>query len=77
VDGRDSRASVSDDRWERICQQLTRIADALESFRPETSMEPEPPMCLHPPETRIDFGTTAGTPDWQCGICHYRTTAAS
>ena len=58
---------------------LRRIASALEALipepepetTPETTQEPEP--CQHPKESRLDFGTTNGLPDWQCRACGYRT----
>lgn len=68
------------ERDERLLSALERTADELSKIRaviesmiapPQTSQEPEP--CLHPEENRIDFGTTNGLPDWQCGICGART----
>lgn len=61
---------------ERIWEQLTRIADALEILAAAVSM-PEPeetpePTCSHPPAERISFGTTNGQEDWQCSICQFR-----
>jgi len=71
MDGGDSR-----ELGERIWMELHRIANALESLI-QSSEEPptstEAPMCSHPLEMRIDFGTTNGMPDWQCGICQWRT----
>jgi hypothetical protein len=61
---------------ERIWHELHRIANALEALIPDPEeAPPTAPTCPHPPELRIDFGTTNGKPDWQCGIpaCGYRT----
>lgn len=70
---------MSPELGERICQQLTRIANALESFvpDPEPPAVTEPPPCLHPEELRVSFGMTRGLEDWQCGVptCQYRTVA--
>ena len=35
--------------------------------------EAETSDCDHPVDRRIDFGTTNGIADWQCGRCGYRT----
>lgn len=56
---------------------LQRIADALElAVRPAPASElPAVVECLHPVDRRIDFGTTDGAEDWQCGVkgCGYRS----
>lgn len=63
------------DYGELIWKELMRIANVLERLVPEDDPEqtPETPVCEHPPETRISFGTTNGVPDWQCRICRYRS----
>lgn len=71
--------SPRDELGERICHELERIANVLEVLM--VTLVPEPPTpppsitptCPHPPESRIDFGTTQGQSDWQCRICGYRT----
>jgi hypothetical protein len=68
MDDRDSRNELG----ERICHELQRIANALESLIPSAETVPEPPACPHPMEARIDFGTTEGRSDWQCSICQFR-----
>lgn len=74
---KDERECLND-----IRRQLTRIADALvllvvEALGPPETEAPtvSASACQHPPELRIDFGTTNGKPDWQCGVetCGYRT----
>jgi len=59
----------------RVAVALERIADALEGLTVAPASEPEPTsvLCLHPAEARIDFGTTNGVEDWQCGLCGFRT----
>lgn len=61
----------------RGCRKaLERIADALEgATAPIAQDAPAPVGCLHPAESRIDFGVTDGVEDWQCKGCGYRTTA--
>lgn len=63
-----------------VVEALTRIAVALETWSstaaPAQEASPSDtaaPQCLHPLESRIDFGTTNGLPDWQCRICQYRS----
>lgn len=58
-----------------IWREVKRIADALESFRPEPEEATES-TCPHPPETRISLGTTKGQEEWICGICKWRTPIA-
>lgn len=67
--------SFSSQDIEHLWTQLVRIADALERLvTPEPALPPEL-TCLHPEESRISFGLTHGTPDWQCQACGYRTVA--
>lgn len=59
-----------------VVEQLGRIATALEALVPVPEDEPArtvSPPCPHPLELRIDFGITAGQPDWQCGACGHRS----
>ena len=63
-----------------IWDQLRRIADALEALTmvlipEETPPEPEstePPICLHPDESRVYFGLPME--EWECRLCRYRHT---
>ncbi len=70
---------------ERVLELLERLAMAAESIAASLKrMEPdeEPPAavedgeqaCPHPPESRTQFGITEGVEDWECRICHFRTT---
>lgn len=59
-----------------VTKELHRIATILESFVPETETQEETP-CLHPMETRADFGTTDGQEDWLCRVCGYRSRTPS
>jgi hypothetical protein len=58
---------------EPIETQLRRIADVLELLTAAPEPESPEPPCPHPLESRMDFGLTNGQPDWQCGLCGYRT----
>lgn len=49
---------------ERIWHELRRIADALESFRPEPESPDPETLCLHPTRERLQAG-----PGWICGVC--------
>lgn len=58
-----------------IALSLHRIAEAMERLSPPTP-EPRPELttaCLHPLDSRTDFGMTNGEPDWQCRICQFRS----
>lgn len=65
--------TITEEAIWRAALALERIATALEALIPP---EPDPPSvapCLHPQESRVDFGTTEGQADWQCRICDYRS----
>lgn len=59
----------------RLIGALERIALANELMvAPTQTQEPEGPLpCDHPVDLRIDFGVTDGQPDWQCGVCKFRS----
>jgi hypothetical protein len=56
----------------RIAMALERIADALE-LAVATPLDDDAGGCLHPLDSRLDFGVTNGVEDWQCGLCGFRT----
>lgn len=60
----------------QICNQLTRIADALEalvlSVPEQTPPEQQTAGCQHPEELRVSLGMTNGLPDWECTLCQFR-----
>lgn len=60
-----------------LIRQQTRIADALERIANAMALACAMPhvatRCLHPENSRVDFGITNGHADWQCGLCKFRT----
>ena len=62
---------------ERLIEQATRSANALERIAKVLELMVQPPpaptKCLHPVDKRIDFGVTNGHEDWQCGVCKWRS----
>ncbi len=58
---------------ERSVAALERIATAVDLLVAPPQAPVDTPPCEHPEESRIRFGVTNGVPDWQCGLCAYRT----
>ena len=64
-------AAIAELRGARVA--LERIAAVLERVTAEPPADDQPSGCPHPADQRIDFGVTAGQPDWQCRSCGFRT----
>lgn len=66
-----------------IRMALERLATVVEAFHgvyfggADAIAAAEPTGCQHPTDQRIDFGLTNSLPDWQCGVCGFRSVDAT